>query len=368
MKKQIFGWIGVCGVAAALVGCQGSEDHGAVDVREDTDMAMETEVAMEAAEIPENVMTPEVAVGGDTDSEAETKAVVTVNGESLTREDLDLQMQQVLQSPQFASLPQEQAAMIMQQMQGQIVNQFIDQTLLRGAADAADLEISEEEIDEYIDELREYFAGGESLEARMSMQGISMEELRRDIVADMKIRALLDEMTDAIEEADEEAIRAFYEENKEMFSVPASVTASHILIEVAQGADDEAREEAMAKISSIREELLAGELTFEDAAQEHSSCPSSERGGDLGQFARGQMVPAFEEAAFTQQIGIVGDVVETDFGYHLILVSERSDATEQSFDDVRDDIAEQLVMEQKQGVVEQYLEQLRAEADIEFAE
>ena len=356
----VLGWGLV--VAVFLVGCQEEEVQDAYDMGDPVGLATEADGNADA------VMTPEVSVGADMDAEAGSDPVVTVNGETLTRADLDMQMQQVLQNPQFASLPQEQAAMVIQQVQGQIVNQFIDQTLLRGAADAADVKVSEEEVDAYIDELREYFADGESLEARMAMQGITMEELRRDIVADMKIRALLDDMTEAIDAADEDAIRAFYDDNADLFSLPESVTASHILVEVGHGADEDAREAALAKITEIREELLAGEKTFADAASEHSSCPSSERGGDLGQFARGQMVPAFEEAAFTQPIGVVGEVVETDFGYHLILVEERTEAAEQSFDDVREDIAEQLLMEQKQGVVQEYLEQLRADADIEYAE
>lgn len=363
MKKEMWVWIFVCGAAFTLVGCQ---EEDAPDTPADTTAEMTMEAEAPAGE----VMTPEVAVGEDMgeDASSDDEPVVTVDGEVLTRADFNMQMQQVLQNPQFAALPEEQAAMVMQQMQGQIVNQFIDQTLLRNAADGADIEVTEEEVDAYLDELREYFGEGESLEARMSMQGITMDELRRDIVADMKIRSLLDDMTESIAAADDEEIRAYYEENSEMFSVPESVTASHILIELDPDADEEAREAAREQLAGIREEIVAGEKTFEEAASEHSSCPSSERGGELGQFARGQMVPEFEDAAFAQEVGTVGDIVETDFGLHLILVSERADATEQDFEDVRDDIAEELLMEQKQAVVQEYLETLRSEADIEYAE
>ncbi len=350
MQKQVFACVMMLGVAVAITGCK---EESQVDVQQ-----------------PEAVMTAEMAVA-DVSEGAEAAApeiVVTVNGETLSRVDVDRQMQQVLGSPQFASLPPEQAAMVMQQVQGQIVSQFIDQTLLRGAADAADVVVTDEAVEEYIEELRTYFAGGDSLEARMAMQGITLEDLRRDIVADMKIRSLLDQMTESIAAADEEQVRAFYDENREMFSVPELVSASHILIQVEGEADEAEREAAKAKMVEIREKLLAGEATFDEAAQEHSSCPSSERGGDLGQFARGQMVPAFEEAAFTQPIGVVGEVVETDFGYHLILVSERQEAAEQDFADVKDDIAEQLVMGEKQEMVQQYLERLREEANIQYTE
>ena len=367
MKKRVMGCFLALSAVTLIVGCKEEEQQEAY-APEATAEAYAPEATAEA---PAAMMTQEVAVEPVTPVAVEqdpSAPVVTVNGEVLSRADLDRQLQQVLESPQFAALPPEQASMIMQQVQGQIVSQFIDQTLLRGAADAADIEVTEEEVDNYIEELRAYFAGGESLEDRMAMQGISMEDLRRDIVADMKIRSLLDEMTASVENIDEEELRAFYEENRDMFGVPESVTASHILIEVPRGADADAREAALAEITAIREKLLAGETTFEAAAQEHSSCPSSARGGELGQFARGQMVPPFEEAAFTQPIGVVGEVVETDFGYHIILVADRAEAAEQAFEDVRDDIAEQLVMGEKQEVVRTYIENLREEADIQYAE
>lgn len=82
---------------------------------------------------------------------------------------------------------------------------------------------------------------------------------------------------------------------------------------------------AKAKIDSIRERLLKGE-DFAKLAAENSDCPSGARGGDLGTFGKGQMVPEFETAAFTQPVGEVGAVVQTQFGYHVIKVTERDDA------------------------------------------
>lgn len=99
-----------------------------------------------------------------------------------------------------------------------------------------------------------------------------------------------------------------------------SVRASHILLMYAGSARTTAtrtKEEAETLIGSLKAEIAAGSL-FADLAKEHSDCPSGRSGGDLGQFGRGQMVPAFEQSAFGMEIGQVSDVVETDFGYHLI--------------------------------------------------
>ena len=77
------------------------------------------------------------------------------------------------------------------------------------------------------------------------------------------------------------------------------------------------KDEAQTLITSLKTKIDDGGL-FADLAKEHSDCPSGRSGGDLGQFGRGQMVPAFEQSAFGMEIGQVSDVVETDFGYHLI--------------------------------------------------
>lgn len=99
-----------------------------------------------------------------------------------------------------------------------------------------------------------------------------------------------------------------------------SVRASHILLMYAGSARSSAtrsKDEAQAQIASIKAELDGG-AEFAALAKQHSDCPSKAQGGDLGQFGRGQMVPAFEQSAFGMEVGQVSDVVETDFGYHLI--------------------------------------------------
>ncbi|MBN2609715.1 MAG: peptidylprolyl isomerase [Candidatus Fermentibacteraceae bacterium] len=103
---------------------------------------------------------------------------------------------------------------------------------------------------------------------------------------------------------------------------PEMVYASHILIPF-QGcqqapADAMTREEAFQLLSSIADSIAAGQITFAQGAARHSSCPSSEQGGFLGGFMRGQMVPEFENVAFNLQPGMVSGVFETGYGYHIV--------------------------------------------------
>ena len=124
--------------------------------------------------------------------------------------------------------------------------------------------------------------------------------------------------------------KAFYEDNKESFKKTETVKAKHILVE----------EEA--KANELMAAIEAGEIQFEEAAKANSMCPSNAQGGDLGEFGKGQMVPAFEEAAFAAEVGKVVGPVKTDFGYHIILVDEHSEGGVMYFDEVRDQIKAQL--------------------------
>jgi parvulin-like peptidyl-prolyl isomerase len=100
-----------------------------------------------------------------------------------------------------------------------------------------------------------------------------------------------------------------------------TITASHILIthvEVPETETDRPRDEAQAAAARLRAKLLAGEVSFEEAAQVLSDCPSGDAGGALGEFPRGAMVESFEEAAFALEVGELSEIVETPFGFHLI--------------------------------------------------
>jgi peptidyl-prolyl cis-trans isomerase C len=131
-------------------------------------------------------------------------------------------------------------------------------------------------------------------------------------------------------DAQEEEMKEFFQENKGAFSQPETLKASHILV------DDEA------KAKEIIQELNGG-LAFEEAAANYSSCPSKEAGGALGEFGRGQMVPEFEEAAFNMEIGAISEPVKTQFGYHIIKVDAKNEAAEPDFDEVKDQVQQQVL-------------------------
>ncbi len=143
-------------------------------------------------------------------------------------------------------------------------------------------------------------------------------------------------------------VEAYYNENKEKFVSPESVNASHILVE-----SEELAREILAKIEG-------GEVSFEDAAKEHSTCPSKENGGSLGDFTRGQMVPEFDSAVFSMTVGeITKEPVKTQFGYHLIKLNSKKEGETVPFEQVKERLSAQLLSQKQQKAYESKINQLK---------
>ncbi len=350
MQSRTMTVVAVCAVAAGmLVGCKEEQKTGTEP------QALAPATVSAPVTIPAPAQAPETKV-------------VTVNDESLTRGELDKELDMITASPQFAAMPPEQATMIRQQMESRVVERFVSQKLLTAAAKAEKVEATDAEVDEFIAGIRETLPEGVTLESIMEERSIPMDKLRTDVGADIRIRKLLETKTVAVPAASDEQVAAYYESNKEMFTVPESIHARHILIKTEPEGTAEAKAAAKQKLEDIRSKLVAGTVTFEAAAGEHSDCPSGKKGGDLGTFARGQMVPAFEDAAFTQEINAIGPVIETPFGFHIVQVMEKQAAGERSLAEAKADISEQLTMQGKQTAVQDYLETLRTAASIKYGE
>ena len=153
-----------------------------------------------------------------------------------------------------------------------------------------------------------------------------MKSARTDILAQLAMNKVMGSIS-----VTEEEIKEFYEDNKAQFKKGETVSAKHILVKE----EDEC--------NAILAAINAGEKTFEDAAKESSTCPSGQQGGSLGEFGKGQMVKEFEDAAFAAEIGAVVGPVATQFGFHLIKVEAKSEASELPYEEVKGQIERQLM-------------------------
>lgn len=151
----------------------------------------------------------------------------------------------------------------------------------------------------------------------------------------------------AVSVSDKDA-EEYYNNNKEQFISGESVNASHILVD-----SEEKANELIAKIK-------AGEISFEDAAMENSSCPSKANGGNLGDFGRGQMVPEFDTAVFEMEVGEISAApVKTQFGYHVIKLNSKSDSATMPFESIAAEIKDALLQEKRRAAYDSKINQLK---------
>jgi peptidyl-prolyl cis-trans isomerase C len=163
-------------------------------------------------------------------------------------------------------------------------------------------------------------------------------------------------------EADEAACRTFYEQNQDSFKQGEMAAASHILFTPGEGL---AASLVKAKAEGILADLLKNPAAFAALAREHSACPSGKEGGALGQFGRGQMVPEFEQAVFSTEPGqITPELIETQFGYHIIQVTDRQNGDAIAYDEVKERLQAYLTDMEGRRATHAYLAQLVSAATI----
>ncbi|MBE7029407.1 MAG: peptidylprolyl isomerase [Clostridia bacterium] len=169
-----------------------------------------------------------------------------------------------------------------------------------------------------------------------------LQKLKEDLLANFAITKAVENV-----KVTEQDVKDFYENNKEKMINPETVSASHILVE-----DEE-------KAKELLEEINSGKISFEECAKANSSCPSSQNGGNLGQFTKGQMVPEFDNAVFSMSVGEILGPVKTQFGYHIIKLNSKNEAAKIPFEDVKDSIFVQLTTEKQQAAYKSKVNQLK---------
>ena len=247
----------------------------------------------------------------------ENKVLAVISGSEITEKDLNAIIMRY---------PEEQRAMFSSEMgKKQLLEQMISFELMNKLGKEMKL-----------NETEEYKAG--------------LEQLEKDLLTQMTINKVLSEVTVTDEDA-----KKYYKENKTQFDQPATVSAKHILVDTKE------------LCSEVKERIENGELSFEDAAKEYSTCPSNAQGGSLGVFGRGMMVPEFEDAAFELELEKISESVKTQFGYHLIKVDTKNEAKAASFDEVKNKIVQQLIQKNQEKKYMDVMKELENKYEVKRA-
>ena len=300
--------------------------------------------------------------------------VATVNGGDITESELAEQLKPQLKriSAQAGQLPASFIEQYRKQLRSQVLERMIIERLLAREVKQAKIEVTDEDVTKHINEIAaEQGLSLEDLKALVKAGGRGFEQWKQYIRRGLPYQKLMEaRWAGKINVTDQDA-NQYYKGNKSEFEVPEQVRASHILIkpDTAEPSSDpnQVKATAKAKIAELLAQIKDG-ADFAELARANSACPSSAKGGDLDFFSRGRMAPAFEKAAFELEVGRVSNIVETRFGYHIIKVTGRKDAGVVSFEKARDDIIKVLTKKRQAEFAKEYIESLKAKADIVYRE
>ena len=256
--------------------------------------------------------------------------VAAVNGQKISRADFDNRVE---------SLPQSRN-ILFQMIQGMLIDQY---------AKDNHIDIPQSDVQKKEDEIKSKYPPGQ-FEQILKTQNLTEADVQRILRQDLVIEKAVGGSI-KVSDAD---IKSYLDKNHASLDTAQQVRARHILV-------------PDLKTAEMVEAKLKGGAKFEDVAKQYSTDPSSkDKGGELGFFAKGQMVPSFQQAAFAQPIGVVGPPIKSPFGYHVIQVEERKPAQVANLANSRDKIKQLLVQQQEQQQMPGFLATLRTKANIQI--
>ncbi|MBE7705993.1 MAG: hypothetical protein E7Z91_01955 [Cyanobacteria bacterium SIG30] len=317
--------------------------------------------------------------------------IVSVNDEPITKAEYDKAYENATNSPQYMMLGkknfEDQESLLGLITRDRVVNELITKKLLEQEIKKNDIKITNAEVEAKMEEVAKKVGGKKALDERLKVVGVSKKDLEKDIKEEIKIDKLIEKHGNiTVTEAE---IKKFYAENKARFTHKEQVRASHILIMAqpdkikeeiisndkkgelnAEQIEEKAQAkiaELKAKAQEIREKALKNPEGFAKLAKKYSHDEgSSKQGGDLGFFPKGQMVPEFEEVAFAIAPNSISEIVKTDYGFHIIMVTDRQKAGLDALEKVSAEIEALIRFNKKSEILKNLFEGLKASAKIEY--
>lgn len=292
--------------------------------------------------------------------------MIKVNGKEVPQDAVDFELHRLIEFYAAHGMQQEEVRKQMPVLKDRAIQQAIGARLLFDQAEMLDIVVTEQEIDERLEDMKKHAHGEEKFNQLLKDKGLNIVEFRNQIKLGRRVDKLVEQVTrDTAEPTDADA-EAYFEQHKSEFSKGESVRCQHILIST-QGKSDEEKLVALMNLRDIRKRVSEG-ADFASEAAAHSDCPSGKQaGGSLGWFGRGMMVKEFEDAAFSMPVGGVSDIIETQFGYHIIYKNDEEPASTPEFHEVVDRIRDYLRHNAKGEALTAYVEELRSKAQIEIS-
>lgn len=315
-------------------------------------------------------------------------AIVEVNDKVITKAEFEKSFNNEINNPVFKQLGlsvKNKNSFLSLLIKGRVINNLIVESLVNQEIEKRNIKVSEKDVNAAIKNKIEQVGSKAKFNEILKQNGITPAQYKKELTRELELEKLVG-MIKTIKITEDDA-RRYYKANESSFKYPEKVRASHILI----AADEyQIRENLKAKHKDMSEteldKLVAEEMqeklkaaekvlaqvkkdptSFKKIAREVSDDKeSAKQGGDLGFFASQEMVEPFSKTAFNQKPNTISDIVKTQYGYHIIMVTDRKAAGKDSFDSVKQEIMMKLEQDKKVEIFENFIEEAKKNAKIEY--
>ena len=289
------------------------------------------------------------------------EVVARVNGEAIPKDDLERAVKNV-EGRAGGPVPADQRDRIYRGL----LDQLVGYRLLIQEAKARKVDVTDADLDQRVNAIRSQFPSEEAFKQLMEQQHVTVEQIRNDARQDIAVGKLIEAEIAPKVTPNAEAVSTFYKENPDSFKTQESVKASHILVAVPANADAATKAKAREKAEGVLKEVKSGK-DFAELAKANSDDPgSAQNGGDLGYFQQGRMVGPFNDAAFSLKPGTVSELIETQFGFHIIKVVDKREGRTVSLDEARPKIEQYLENQNRQRETQAFVDALKAKGKVEI--
>ena len=289
-----------------------------------------------------------------------TDPVAVVEGMEIKKADLEQAFARMLgaQGIPADQLPDEQ------RIQGyhMILDDMIIEKLVTKRS--AEVKVTDEEVAAKMEGFKTKFGSEAALKEQIEKSGLTLDKVKENVRDGLRQEHWIDSQIKGKDEVADADAEDFYKKNPEQFKQPEQVRASHILIAVEKDAKPEVVAEKEKAAKAIAARVKKGEA-FDKLAKELSEDPSAkENSGDLNYFGREQMVPEFSEAAFKMKKDEISEPVRSQFGFHVIKVTDHKDGETVTLEKAKPKLLAYLKQQKRQGEIEKVVKAIREKADV----
>lgn len=287
------------------------------------------------------------------------EVVARVNGEACSRTELERAIRNVEQRA-GRQVPPEQRDQVFRG----VLNELLSFKLVQAEGRARGITVTEQEIDGRIAEIRKQVPTEEAFQQALKTRQMTVADLRNETRLEILVNKTMEAEVAPKVIVSQADLDAYYKANPDQFKQPEQLRASHILFPVDSSATEAFKKTTRDQAEAVLKRAKAGE-DFATLAKQFSKDGSAAQGGDLNFFPRGQMVPAFDQAAFALKPGEISGLVETQFGFHIIKATEYKAERAVPLTEVSERLSGFLRQRKQQELVQQFVESLKTKYKVE---